>query len=413
MVDLGSQPIRNLRPVTVCPAAYTGSGAGWRASRWFGGGAGAGTYSIVETPTAWSARFARKTWTASGGSNGDTGFDIFDSTLPSSGFAVRPGERWSHVFIMRPSVGDKTARATFYWFDAAGVALTVPNHRTDVPVGTLPGGVFTIAFASVVIPAGVAYMRVFPDIGGGGALWAPGDTLDLAATAVYEGVVTGFHSGDYPGWRWTGAANASPSVGYPYTLESIAGRPLLTLAGIGSAPTTFAALPALAGRTTYMVSDRVASNAAVQAVLVNTMPSTVNQTGQMRLGSAGIFEFRPQFVGGLGAGGVYASGISSIPAVGSRSVVCAAQTEGLAAFDFELNGGLNANQRASRTGMTVGSGYSDGAAPGINSALGTQSGAFETPVYAIQYRGYHEAETRRRVSAWLARQYGAPVPAGF
>ena len=59
-----------------------------------------------------------------------------------------------------------------------------------------------------------------------------GDQFAIHRVMLVEGNYTGEYSdGDTPGWKWTGAPYASISVGWPYTLESIAGKPVAEIKG--------------------------------------------------------------------------------------------------------------------------------------------------------------------------------------
>lgn len=59
-----------------------------------------------------------------------------------------------------------------------------------------------------------------------------GDQFAIHRVMLVEGNYTGEYSdGNTPGWKWQGAQYASTSVGWPYTLESIVGKPVAELKG--------------------------------------------------------------------------------------------------------------------------------------------------------------------------------------
>jgi hypothetical protein len=222
----------------------------------------------------------------------------------------------------------------------------------------------------------------------------------------------GYADGSYPGWHWIGAAGSSESVGYPYTLESIAGAYAAQIIGdTGSAFLSQSAMPPLAGRTTYCVSDRALINNTGGAILhAHSVPQGATQTGHIRTtGLNGAYEFRPQFVGGGGAGAVYSDGYNAIiPGPGTRNIYAVAQAEGLTSYEHEVNGGVP----RVKTGFDVGQGYTENA--GITAVRGTVNTVlYESSVYTVQFKGFHSRETRLRVAGWLARKYGTPIPAGY
>lgn len=243
-----------------------------------------------------------------------------------------------------------------------------------------------------------------------------GMTMDISHAMAVLGTHPdlAYADGDVPGWAWIGTVHGSISTGFPYTLEQIAGSRLVSVQGFGRGALTLEQLPPLAGRTTYTVTDRTATGTATQAVLVDVVPSSTSQTGQIRVAADGRYEFRPQFVGGGGASAAYVSATTINPPAGARTIICAAQTEGLAQYDLEVNGGIGVGERVTRSGLVAGEGY-NASAPGplTRQASITSNGLYENPVFTIQFAGYHDQETRRRVTAWLARQYGAPIPTGY
>lgn len=248
------------------------------------------------------------------------------------------------------------------------------------------------------------------------AMYVLRDNANLASNwlvrnvGIYTGRVDpGLHcDGDTPGWRWLGAVNASESAGYPYTLESIVGSPLADITRVGSSGEL--PLGQLEGRSTYLVVERTAGmpdNTSV--VFGNVIPATANVSGFVRTdktSGTSRYTFRPQFQGGGGAAAVYA--LQSTEGVVGMNVLAIAVSDNMTNAALQVNGGIPS---VTRSGMDGGQGYPTS---GISTADVNQGGTvYEKPWRMLHYRGFHNEETRRRVSAWLARKYGTPIPAGY
>lgn len=282
---------------------------------------------------------------------------------------------------------------------------------------TLTAGTWTRISTTITVGAGQStWVGAFIGIQARTGSPQAGDTFQLTGLRITAGTDSisldgQYMDGNVPGWRWVGTPDASESVGYPYTLESIAGTSIVSISGdTGVAPVSLTILPALAGRTTYCVSDRVLLNNTGGAILhAHSVVQGSLQTGHIRTsGTTGAYEFRPQFIDGGGAGAAYADAYPTIPGPGTRNVYAVAQAEGLASYEHEVNGGA----LRLKSGLVVGQGYTEGA--GITVNRGTASTVlYESPVYTVQFKGFHSWETRKRVTAWLARRYGTPIPSGY
>lgn len=95
---------------------------------------------------------------------------------------------------------------------ASGTAFSVVAGWQFVrSIYTIPAGRTTIAQCQLLTPNNVV---------------AAGETYMMARAMIVPGAYLGdYCDGSTPGWKWLGAAGASESVGWPYTLESVAGRP--------------------------------------------------------------------------------------------------------------------------------------------------------------------------------------------
>lgn len=179
-------------------------------SRWFGSG-GTGTYSTRQgiRPDGAMGWQARKTWTAAPNRTDDSGFDI--NRAGTSGYPVEPGTTYAFSAFLRASTVQQAA-ALMECYDSAGVSL----GRLTGPWAHLAKNAWLPVSGLFVVPPAARYVKFIADIRIGGELWQPGDTLDCTMPMVTLGpTLHPYLDGDSPGARWLGAANASPSVGYP------------------------------------------------------------------------------------------------------------------------------------------------------------------------------------------------------
>lgn len=409
VLDLASQPIRNYAQM---PRAQTYSAANLsrfavQSGRW----SAYVTYSTVATatdgpPGTGIATYGRATVTGSAGvSRSALGFHLCENpevAAPSltNLVAIAAGEQYVVSTFFRSSAAC-TVRLTLRFASGAGTWLAGALNRTfDVTAasgewvrlvltGAAPAG--AIGFASHVVAIETVPL---------------GTTLDCTGLAQHRNTATdpgAYLDGDYPGWRWTGTAGASESVGYPYTLESIAGQPLaaITYPTLASGVLPLGAFDA---RTLYVVHD-VIDTASVQAPLA-TVGSAVAVTAAGRFGirtgaaAANTIETRVQHVGGA---------FQTVPILNVRTA------------------GRHVSAAAVNDGVTTVTAMTDGVLPNaptvraVAAASGMETGSLrlpaattsDAPVHALVYKGEHNVETQRRITAWLARQYGAPVPAGY
>lgn len=189
--------------------------AGWKTSRWFGGGSGAGTHTFVtgaaDGPVSGLSTYLRKTWTASGNTNGDTGFEHTYGGV--NGVPVTEGTTYTVSSYLRPS-GLRYGAIQLNFYDSAGALLL-----TSVPAAgntALPAGVWTRMIHTVAAPVSAVSMHAISDIDSG-TLWAPGDTLDGTGLLIEEASIDlpyfdgSTAAADNLTYAWTGTANASNS----------------------------------------------------------------------------------------------------------------------------------------------------------------------------------------------------------
>lgn len=224
MVDAASQPIRNLNRNPKLDLDATGfasgsvtGGATQSAARTADAGPSGRGFAWVKTVTGPSSAGS---WSATIDFAGTGGAD------PSAAgcVPVEPGKRYYFGFWMRTSFDAATVPLIAVWRNAAGTNITTPTIAT---LG-LTAGRYTWCVASAVAPAEAAWVRLSAQ---SSRQWFTGDTWSVTRVAASDQILSVYCDGDTPGWRWLGTVGASPSVGYPYTLESIAGQPIAAWAG--------------------------------------------------------------------------------------------------------------------------------------------------------------------------------------
>lgn len=161
---------------------------GWRTSRWFGGGSGAGTHTFVtgagDGPVPGLTTYLRKTWTAAGTSNGDTGFDHSYSGV--NGTPVSPLITYTVSSYLRATgVGKTGGNVQIIFYDASGVQVQ-SSSSTGV---TMPSGAWVRLSHTAQAPSSAAFMTAISDVDTG-TLWAPGEYLDGTGLLVEQTNIT-------------------------------------------------------------------------------------------------------------------------------------------------------------------------------------------------------------------------------
>jgi hypothetical protein len=226
-----------------------------------------------------------------------------------------------------------------------------------------------------------------------------GDYVDVDGTMVTEGAtLQPYADGDTPGWRWTLAAHNSTSIGYPYTLESIAGPPLAVNTAPGTT-VTYTAPPALAGRILYAVYDSVdpsqATSLPYAGAGAGATPSMIGNPGVMviRHGSGNLMNHRACSINGTAQ-------FANRPDTVGRHVTAGWMVEGDLGFGAQVDSG---------TVTQVTQVESGGMGTGTHALALASPHAAGTAIAAYLFAGEHDATTRSRVMAWLVRQHGGPT----
>jgi hypothetical protein len=246
-------------------------------------------------------------------------------------------------------------------------------------------------------------------------------SVDIAEVMFAVGNYQGeYADGNLPtnGWRWLGTSGASQSAGYPYTLESMGvGQPLATTSTLNQWSLLSRPLGPLEARTLIVTSTALTQQGPVGTVGANEYQNLANiadSTGNSNRGSVlrtgpsegRRYEVRNQ-LGDAAAGFVSA-------AVGTRTVgmhtICASWIPGLTSMTISVDGGTDW-AGAVAVGPTP---YAHDRIRIENAALNfTPPPAMEVTQRARIWAGDFNAETRRRMVAWCARQDGAPIPSGY
>lgn len=413
VVDLASQPIRNAAPDprvtkwgTVAPV-----GPGPSNERW-------GTYTTYTLITgaidgpAGITSYGRATITNA--TQIGLGFHIADNPeagSPTNSARLIPitiGVPITVGFFVRSSIATAINGFSikYRWANVPGVtgwtwtAAAVDSRRT-----LTDAAIWTWLTLTLIPPAGATHLGIAAQYS---VAVAAGTTLDATGLAVVHGLpapITYPGEGATPGWKWIGVVDRSESVGYPYTLESIAGQPL----AVNLTPNTavaYTAPPAMAGRTLYVVHDTtVPATATVlpyAGVGLNATPSNTgwNDTITYRHTVSARAETRGQ-TGNNAA--IFVSGANSVETAGRHIGVSYAREGDLGFGSMYDSASDMFTVQPNPVGFPTGTQWLTLAGP---HAAGASVGAW-------LFGSEHSLETRRRVMAWLARKYGAPIPIGY
>jgi len=249
-----------------------------------------------------------------------------------------------------------------------------------------------------------------------------GDQFAVHRVMLVEGNYTGPHSdGDTPGWRWDGAPHASPSVGYPYTLENIVGAPMLDLEG-DNVQGLLSGDP-LSDFTVYSVYD-------VLDTSINY--NTVWKLAHSPLGSLPDWNYGGMAFGrrGTGAGtaahirlgtsagnnqnGIQATGDGNTLAVNAftpgRRIAAVTMYEGLTRIRtvIEYSPEYGSQSTATLPGAGIPRIYLR--ARGATNDTDATSSTSMKAVRTLYYPKNHSLGTRRSIIRWLSNRYGVAGP---
>lgn len=376
-----NQPIRNLvkypRPD---PAwAVTGFGTG-----------GAGNFSIQANAGLNGGPAGTMTWTTaatSGGaslvSSGGNG-SVSDATIVG-------GKRYTASCYMKVNSASTSACVDMLWFDNTGAVILASRSVTPIAANT-----WLRVSNSVIAPANAVILRIgarINDLTGTTA----GFTITCDGFMITEGTTLyPYADGATPGWKWTGTAGASASVGYPYTLESIAGPPIASFYRGGS--DVAISIPPNTPLTLYGVGSR-RSNPPLQMAGLYVDQTSANYRLVIQESAVNPNQAVGQFT------------------VTDYSNVIVRRNDDVTDAPFVM-AATRIDDTSTR--ITTGLGTASGvAAAGQGYPIGTYG--FLRPANAtardqwdaLHFFRAHDTTTEKRVLAWLARQYGGTIPAGY
>jgi hypothetical protein len=468
VTDLASQPIRNR---FVDPRDGGGT---LIVPRWYGGGAvvGVGVTTRLTGQTdgpGGITAYHRKSWTTAPSNSGDTGYGIYSAAAPNNRFLVRPGTRLRFGAFLRAST-DKIAECSVTWYDAATGGAAIGTRMRSAPRTLLKAGSWTwMPWATSLAPALAVGADVVVDVQPSSGpdpatvTWVAGDTLDCTgAMVVSDGDATAplwyADPTTLPDWRWTGTVNNAETVGYPASLEGIAGRPdsMWDAAQVSGAGV---ALPADGAAVARWVDVGTKKRDLIQATVGNRPVfrfegprSRVDFSAQDRwlvtevadvdmpvVGSwYAVIKYPPAQVSGVMAFtaaptqntspfymsaasnpsyfSVFRLGNSNTPVVaavhppdGSRRVFSARLATNeiqmfVDSYASTIKTGAGTPFNAANNQQTLRMGTDTGSARDLTGDIS----------FACVYEGVeHDATTRNRIMAWLARRYGTTVTAGY
>lgn len=369
--DTRTQPIRNLQPNPVPTTSATWTGAGVAHTATFTTNSlGMKCFKITQSVTGSTAIYASR-------NNGGFG-------------PIASGEKYTFLCWVE---ADFTGLLQIVAGSGTGPQV-FDSTRLEFAVQPNTPQLIRLKFT---IPATGATQSHFKIV-------APSSNPSTAAYSVAKVMVTaGWYDGEYsdgytPGWKWTGTPGTSTSIGWPYTLESIAGKPAVARTTYGPTPFNQAegASVTLFGVYDINASPTVGWDSFGQ---IQNSSSTAMMTLERRNGSP----FTEGWVRGNTSTGSQLTIATANGSTLGRHVLGASFDAAVprvrAAQDSTLYSanwaGLNPN--ASATSYYLPPPYPDNRT---------------VPLYGAVYsRALSNAELLG-VSRWLANKYGAPAPQG-
>lgn len=312
---------------------------------------------------------------------------------------VRTGQRLTFGFWIKASQNCSIRPMTEY-SDAAG--NYVNGSGSSLADEALTANTWTYVTRSTTYPnpsVGIwrtyGFLSVSPATSG--LVFKLGPNMGVIGASLPEA----FSNGNTPGWKWLGTPGTSTSVGYPYTLESIAGRPLHDRSNV------------TAGTS---LNVNVGQDMTIYSVCSDISPQT----------TAGFYEgygpsgraFRTMFDYTNNTRlhfGRFTTNDTVLNVIISPSDSFTAGTNIVAsAFKNntnEIRAFVN-NSPVTTTAPDANNTYRN-----INSVVvGTRDNMTNADLVTqrlLIYPSFHNTETMRQVQAWLARKYGTAIPSGY
>ena len=394
VVDFASRPIRNVVPYPKwdVDAATNNAIGSWVP---FGSGSIAATNSH-DTDLAPAARGRTRVHTMTATGKWGRRFSLNEP--------IAVGERASFWMWLKASV-ECQVNPAIEWTSPDGITF---NGGSTAPLVTLLANVWTKISHTAIAPANTGFFRTIgfttPVDQVAGFVFKAGPSVAVIGSTVPDW----YADGDTPGWRWTGTVGGSASVGYPYTLESIASKPVYFAENVSASSTVVATLTP-GGPYTIAACQQVPGTTSSPGLWQLSETGT-NQSRRLLAVTAGnpILRFdalrEDSSLQGLTAAGPQQPtarhvSVSRIRATGQ-------------VMDAFLDGTL-----VTPSFTTTASSFRPLTATPVTMRVGVRDAAVQAdaPVthgFAIWEKEL-DAETAKRVTAWFARRYGTPIPAGY
>jgi hypothetical protein len=383
------EPVSYIRNRHPNPGAENNTLLGWSSNN------GTNYPIALETDPAFVRTGIQAVRATRGGTATSTVSSSYLTTGSLTSWKVKPGETVYASVSIRAELPGRIGLIRFNFRDISGtiVGSSVSGPTSAIPVGSY--GVFSFA---TTVPVGTDSAIALIDTSVPTGVATIGERIWMDDAMLVNGGPTDYANGDYPGWRWDGVPNRSESVGPPYKLDSIAGPPLATMTSSGFSADL--GLSAFEARTLYVVHDVIdlnSNNYTIASVggstfLVGNVAIRPGATGSSNIIS------RVETNNG-GAVGPVVSGTRTV----GRHVSVGSVNQGITTARVVVDG-----SNTNTVPMVPGDGLD------VPSFLNVSaSTASDAVVVAIAYRGEHDIDTVKRVTAWLARKYGSLVPAGY
>lgn len=349
------------------------------------------------------------------------------------------GRRWNHN---NPLVVGDVVRFAFWITTSVSMSIS-PYIEYSGPGVTYAGGGF--AAGTITVPANVRTritgMAVAPKP-------ASVDLVALRTTGFISSAATSGTSikleahmvtinqplpevhcdGNTPGWRWLGTVGLSPAIGWPYTLDSVAGKPMASIEGDG-------VQAAISGQpfdpfSVYWVYDAYTPAAEWTepfAVLSQTNPASWGgawaTTGAMSYGrrNAPDYTYAHSRLGTATAGTGNMNGINPTQLNETRGWESGRH---VVAQTMTFPGGTDARLAtmidgkvdsvityAGNAGNGIGRALIRARTPSASANLTTPTNTNALALRGLYYAANHDRTTRLAVARWLANKYGSPLAA--
>ena len=423
-IDVGSQPLRNLIQQPTPTSANN--------SLWINTNAGPSGSITKSFDTTFNAVLYTQT-----GNPTDSQFTCRIGASGGAGLGsparvvVTPGHIYAQTLEVMSDIADGRGFA-IDWLDSAGSAVSSTRSGANATGSNfaLPASTWVTFTLIAVAPANAASATVnVVWLGASGTnapqvrtlnsrLWVrkaqfvditnrfPTKNFTKNADGSYPAAANAYappySDGTYPGWQWAGTATNSESVGYPYTLESIAGKPLYFAENIAQSAASVASVPS-GDFTVASVQIGDSTARTNSAALWDVESSLGTQRGRRMLTLSSGYR---SDTGKADGTGIVARSYT-IDTTVTHTLVGRAHDAGT---DWVLDGVVQSVEN--QTGAQLIS-----TAPNLSLYIGTRDGGVSVGVIttygiAVWPKRLND-ETSKRVAAWFARKYGTTIPSGY